>query len=454
MGEELEKEEEHSFDLARARKLATPDAPYLLVGALGALMAGSVFPAWGVMFAEMIVLMVYPVAKSDDQDIWDAAAEDYRQQSYTISLQWLAVMVVALVGNIVLFWGFGQASERMTKRLRDDAFKSLLRQEVAFFDKRDVGRITSELAEDATRIQSYTGDPIRQFLMSLSSMLAGIVVALVFMWPFALIAFAVLPIMGWANSMEIQKTMGEDEGDEKVEEDASTPAGVIAETLSNIGTVSALTMEEDRFNHFEEILNNSENNYVRDGFKQGALSGLSILVQQWVTALEFWVGAWLLTKYPETFNFRDLFISLFSFMFGIFGLGMAFQDMADKKETEKSASRIFFLLDRQSDIDPLSEEGKTIDTSIPRKSKSKRKSSVKKPKSSKKKRVSSLRNVEEEDELEEDHADEGHKKSSSKKKKKSKRSSKKLLDDEDEDDTDKKPKSDGKKSKKKKKSKE
>merc|ERR1712078_627691 len=53
--------------------------------------------------------------------------------------------------------------------------------------------------------------------------------------------------------------------------------------------------------------------------------------------------------------------------------------MADKKETEKSASRIFFLLDRQSDIDPLSEEGKTIDTSIPRKSKSKRKSSVKKP---------------------------------------------------------------------------
>jgi len=61
-GEELEREEEHSFDLARARKLATPDAPYLLVGALGALMAGSVFPAWGVMFAgknNLVRIFVY-----------------------------------------------------------------------------------------------------------------------------------------------------------------------------------------------------------------------------------------------------------------------------------------------------------------------------------------------------------------------------------------------------------
>ena len=49
--EAIEKEELSAFNLARARKLASPDALYLLAGSLGALMAGSVFPAWGLLFA-------------------------------------------------------------------------------------------------------------------------------------------------------------------------------------------------------------------------------------------------------------------------------------------------------------------------------------------------------------------------------------------------------------------
>merc|ERR1712157_469277 len=103
------------------------------------------------------------------------------------------------------------------------------------------------------------------------------------MWPFALLSFALVPILGWTSSMEIKKTMGEDEGDEKSEEDTSSPGGAIVETLSNMGTVSALTMEKNRFCHFEEALGNSDQNIVKEGFKQGALSGLAMLVQQWVT---------------------------------------------------------------------------------------------------------------------------------------------------------------------------
>lgn len=49
--EEILKEESSKLDVARARKLAGPDAWYMLVGAIGALMAGSVMPSWGLMFA-------------------------------------------------------------------------------------------------------------------------------------------------------------------------------------------------------------------------------------------------------------------------------------------------------------------------------------------------------------------------------------------------------------------
>lgn len=48
---EIEEEELSAFSLARARKMAAPDSFYILAGSLGALIAGSVFPMWGLLFA-------------------------------------------------------------------------------------------------------------------------------------------------------------------------------------------------------------------------------------------------------------------------------------------------------------------------------------------------------------------------------------------------------------------
>merc|ERR1719343_1886034 len=261
------------------------------------------------------------------------------------------------------------------------------------FDKRNVGQITSELQEDATRIQVFTGDPIRQIIMALSGLLIGLVISFFYMWPFALLAIACIPFMGFASSIEMKQMMGEDATEDNKKEEASSPGGIIVETLINMGTVSALTMEEERYRIFQEAVNNTEENYVRSGLHQGALSGLSIGLQEWIFGLQFWFGGWLLTKFPEKYDFYDLMVAMFALLFGIFSLGAAFQDIADRKETEASANRIFHLIDRKSEIDPLSEEGKTVDYNSLPKSKSKKEKSSKKlldaenkPKSSKKRK--------------------------------------------------------------------
>jgi ATP-binding cassette subfamily B (MDR/TAP) protein 1 len=179
------------------------------------------------------------------------------------------------------------------------------------------------------------------------------------MWPFALLAMASIPLMGFATSMEMKNFLGEDTNDDATDE-LNSPGGIIVETLLNIGTVSALTMEEERFKNFEAALDHAEPNYVRDGFMQGVLAGLSMFIQQWINALQLWFGGWILFNYPDEYDFEDFLISNFAILFSLFGLGAAFQDMSDRKETEKSVSRIFYLLDRESKIDPLSETGKKL----------------------------------------------------------------------------------------------
>jgi len=43
----IAEEEANAFDAARARGLAKQDASYLFIGAIGAILAGGVFPMWG-----------------------------------------------------------------------------------------------------------------------------------------------------------------------------------------------------------------------------------------------------------------------------------------------------------------------------------------------------------------------------------------------------------------------
>lgn len=104
-------------------------------------------------------------------------------------------MVLTLLGNTLLFYGFGTATERMSKRLRDASFKSLIRQEVAYFDSRSVSAITSQLSDDAAMIHSFSGEPIRSWIMALASVLIGLVVYFVYMWPLTCVALGVLPFM-------------------------------------------------------------------------------------------------------------------------------------------------------------------------------------------------------------------------------------------------------------------
>jgi len=78
-----------------------------------------------------------------------------KQLSFKITYGCIGVIVASLIGNILLFYGFGTASERMNKRVRDAAFNALIRQEVGFFDLRPVGVITSQIQDDAALIHSF-----------------------------------------------------------------------------------------------------------------------------------------------------------------------------------------------------------------------------------------------------------------------------------------------------------
>jgi ATP-binding cassette subfamily B (MDR/TAP) protein 1 len=189
---ELEVDEQRASENAkRARLLASSDKFYFLVGGIGAILFGLMFPSWGFVFAYMIEILYttvedcppVPDGVSGDCDAyWNSIADDMQDRSLQIFYAFLGVIATTLLGSTLLFWGFGVASERMNKRVRDSVFTSLLRQEIGWFDLRSPGTITSHLAEDAALLHAFSGEPIRTLILNLSSVLIGVIVSFIYMW--------------------------------------------------------------------------------------------------------------------------------------------------------------------------------------------------------------------------------------------------------------------------------
>jgi len=289
VGKEEEKEvskDEVAKNRRRAWLLGSEDWQYVLVGAVGALIVGLFFPAWGYMFAYMIKLFyrqVKPCPPVPDNynscsQYQNVIASDMQETSLKIFYAYLGLCGAALFGNIVLFWGFRSASERMNKRVRDAAFKNLLRQEVAWFDMRAPATISSRLAEDAAMLHAFAGEPVRTLTVSVASIFVGVVLSFVYMWPFALLTLGVVPFLAFGAEMEMRTYMGEDEIDDE-SQDEHSPGGIVVETLSNMRTVASLTLEKKRAEEYDFALQRQDPHPIRTNLGKGSLAGTGQYVQ-------------------------------------------------------------------------------------------------------------------------------------------------------------------------------
>lgn len=179
--------------------------------------------------------------------------------------------------------------------------------------------------------------------------------------------------------------LGEDEIVNETQEERSS-GGILIETLCNIKTVASLGLERQRALEYDHALHEEDPVPVKTNFMKGSAMSLGQFVQMWCVllcllcfrlfdmqrtiltvflliitrsfALMFWWGGWLLVNYPDVFTFRDFLISMFSLFLAMNGLAIAAQGTVDRGKAKEAAARIFEVVDRQSEIDPLGEGGK------------------------------------------------------------------------------------------------
>ncbi|KAK7349323.1 hypothetical protein VNO77_06601 [Canavalia gladiata] len=209
----------------------------------------------------------------------------------------------------------GWAGSKLTQRVRDLLFQSILKQEPGWFDfdENSTGVLVSRLSLDCVSFRSVLGDRFSVLLMGLSSAAVGLGVSFAFNWRLTLVAAAVTPLTLGASYMSLLINMGPQVDNNSYARASSIASGAV----SNIRTVTTFSAQEQIVKSFDRALSeprrkslkNSQIQGLTFGFFQGAMYG--------AYTLTLWFGAYLVKHGHAKFDdvgkiFLILVLSSFS----------------------------------------------------------------------------------------------------------------------------------------------
>ncbi|KAK1415749.1 hypothetical protein QVD17_31535 [Tagetes erecta] len=251
-----------------------------------------------------------------------------------------------------------RTAERQTSRLRMEYLKSVLRQEVGFFDTQ-VGSSTnfeviSAISGDAQLIQDVMADKLPNCVAHLSALVFSIVVAFVLSWRLALasLPFAFIfvgPVLGIGA---ILKGLGT-----KMKEAYNEGGGVADQAISSIRTVYSYVGEQQTIDKFSNALETSMKLGIKQGLTKGLMIGsMGMIFVTW--AFVSWVGSYLVTKKGETGG--PVFVSAICIIMAGLSAMSALPNVPFISEAKAATSRMFEMITRVPRIDINKTKGKTI----------------------------------------------------------------------------------------------
>ncbi|KAK6934388.1 ABC transporter-like, ATP-binding domain [Dillenia turbinata] len=279
-----------------------------------------------------------------------------------------------------------RTAERQTSRMRIEYLKSILKQDVGFFDTQAANtstsyQVVSSITSDVNSIQVVIGEKVSSssfriqvyqvmFIMVgdigflrvqipdclafLSSFIFCLIFAFILSWKLALAAlpFVFMFIMPGIGFGKLMMDLG-------VKMIASyMVAGSIAEqAISSIRIVYSYVAEQETLSRFSNALQKTADYGIKQGFAKGLMMGsMGIIFVCW--AFQAWMGSFLVTEKGEKGG--AVFVAGFNVLLGGLCILSALPNLTALAEATAAATRIFEMIDRQPNIDSDDKKGKAL----------------------------------------------------------------------------------------------
>ncbi|KAL8751139.1 MAG: hypothetical protein Q9184_006164 [Pyrenodesmia sp. 2 TL-2023] len=264
----------------------------LIVGLLAAIAAGVPFPLLGIIFGQLV----------DDLNSTSCNASQRPKSGVESGIQQKVLLLVYIsLGNFLAIYihtcCWSLFGERLVGRLRRQYFKSLLRQEMAFFDNLQAGEVPTHLTSDIETIRVGTSEKVGIFISSLAYLVGAYIVAflkaprlagtLVFMIP----AFVLMVTVGGVYVGRFTR---------RTSHHLAAAASIVSQSLSNVALVHALGADQRLESKVTNILSEAQKAALYKGTAAATQFGFTFLVAYSANAVAFWQGSLEIIRAAES----------------------------------------------------------------------------------------------------------------------------------------------------------
>ncbi|KAL5537680.1 hypothetical protein UlMin_045273 [Ulmus minor] len=322
------------------------DVVLMIVGTIGAIGNGFAMPLMTLFLGELIDSFG---SNQANPDIVDVVSK--------VSLKFVYLALGSLVAAFLQVACWMVTGERQAARIRSLYLKTILRQDVAFFDKEtNTGEVVGRMSGDTVLIQDAMGEKVGKFIQLLSTFIGGFVIAFVKGWLLTLVMLSSIPplvISGAAMAVIISKMASRGQAA------YAKAANIVEQTIGSIRTVASFTGEKQAIKKYEKFLDGAYKSGVFEGTAAGLGFGLALLVLFCTYALAVWFGSKMIRE--KGYNGGEVLTVIVAVLTGSMSLGQASPCVSAFAAGQAAAYKMFETINRKPEIDASDTKGKILE---------------------------------------------------------------------------------------------
>ncbi|KAG4115733.1 hypothetical protein ERO13_D12G124000v2 [Gossypium hirsutum] len=322
------------------------DILLMIVGTVGAVGNGLCMPLMTILFGDLV--NAFGQNQSNNQVVHVVSK---------VSLKFVYLAVGAGVAAFLQVSCWMVTGERQAARIRGLYLKTILRQDIAFFDvETNTGEVVGRMSGDTVLIQDAMGEKVGKVLQLLSTFFGGFIIAFVKGWLLTLVMLSSIPLLvisGATMAVIISKmaTRGQTA--------YAQAATIVEQTIGSIRTVASFTGEKQAMSNYNKLLATAYKSGVHEGTAAGLGLGVVLLIIFCSYSLAVWFGGKMILE--KGYTGGEVVNVIIAVLTGSMSLGQASPCMSAFAAGQAAAFKMFKTINRKPEIDPYDMSGKVLE---------------------------------------------------------------------------------------------
>ncbi|KAH0660368.1 hypothetical protein KY289_029116 [Solanum tuberosum] len=321
------------------------DIVLMIIGTIGAIGNGLSLPIMTVLFGELT-----------DSFGQNQNNKDVLRIVTKISLKMVYLALACGVAAFLQVACWMISGERQASRIRSLYLKTILQQDIAFYDNEtNTGEVVGRMSGDTVLIQDAMGEKVGKCVQLISTFIGGFVIAFTKGWILTFVMLSIIPLLiisGGVMSLILSRMASSGQ------EAYAKAATVVEQTIGSIRIVASFTGEKKAIADYNESLIKAYHSGAKEGLASGLGLGSLFALMYCSYALAIWYGARLILE--KGYTGGQVINIIVAVLTASMSLGQTSPCMSAFAAGKAAAFKMFETIERKPEIDAYDTNGKIL----------------------------------------------------------------------------------------------